>query len=104
MGNVFTVPLPSLSLPFISSTISSISFLPLSGRRHQNDPQGLKSLNPNTINQSISRFAIFNALGPVVQSVVKLNELDKGHFVNCFSGFNIQYSDIFCCIFAYHSM
>ena len=20
----------------------------------------------------------------------------KGHFVNCFSGFNIQYSDIFC--------
>ena len=55
----------------------------------------------------------------------KLNELVKGHFVNCFSGFNIQYSDIFCwknvssfCtakathifsaknirIFAYHSM
>ena len=32
--------------------------------------------------------------GPVVQSVVK--ELVKGHFVNCFSGFNIQYSDIFC--------
>ena len=25
-----------------------------------------------------------------------LNELLKGHFVNCFSGFNIQYSDIFC--------
>ena len=32
--------------------------------------------------------------GPVVQSVV--NELVKGHFVNCFSGFNIQCSDIFC--------
>ena len=24
------------------------------------------------------------------------NELVKGHFANCFSGFNIQYSDIFC--------
>ena len=24
----------------------------------------------------------------------KLNELVKGHFVNCFSGFNIQYSVI----------
>ena len=24
-----------------------------------------------------------------------LNELIKGHFVNCFSGFNIQYSGIF---------
>ena len=33
-------------------------------------------------------------LGPVVQSVV--NELVKGHFVSYFSGFNIQYSDIFC--------
>ena len=34
------VPLSSLSLSFISSTLSSISFLPFSGRR-QNDPQGL---------------------------------------------------------------
>ena len=33
---------------------------------------------------------MYNNLGQVVQSVV------KGHFVNCFSGFNIQYSDIFC--------
>ena len=54
--------------------------------------------------------------GPVVQSVV--NELVKGHFVNCFSELNIQYSDIFCWknvsthifsaknfrIFAYHSV
>ena len=24
------------------------------------------------------------------------NELVKGHFVNCSSGFNTQYSDIFC--------
>ena len=34
--------------------------------------------------------------GPVVQSVVSLTKLVKGHFVNCFNGFNIQYSDIFC--------
>ena len=31
--------------------------------------------------------------GPVVQSVV--NKLVKGHFVNCFNGFNIHYFDIF---------
>ena len=38
------VPLSSLSLSFVSSAISSISFLPLSGggRATQNDPQGLK--------------------------------------------------------------
>ena len=34
-------------------------------------------------------------LGPVVQSVVSLTS-SKGHFVNCFSGFNIQYSEFFC--------
>ena len=40
------VPLSSLSLSFISSTISSISFLPFSGRR----PTRVDvSLNPNTI-------------------------------------------------------
>ena len=33
-------------------------------------------------------------LGSVVQSVV--NKPIKGHFVNCFSRFNTQYSDIFC--------
>ena len=63
--------------------------------------------------------------GPSCSRRHKLNELVKGHFVNCFSRFNIQYSDIFCwknvssfCIakathifsaknfriFAYHSM
>ena len=31
----FPVPLSSLSLSFISSTLSSISFLPFSGRRHK---------------------------------------------------------------------
>ena len=34
--------------------------------------------------------------GPVVQSVISLTELVKGHFVNCFSEFNTQYSDLFC--------
>ena len=28
--------------------------------------------------------------------IVSINELSKGHFVNYFSRFNIQYSDIFC--------
>ena len=34
------VPLSSLSLPFISSTISSISFLPFFGRRHRMTHKG----------------------------------------------------------------
>ena len=34
------VPLSSLSLSFISSTISSISFLPFSGRRHKMTHKG----------------------------------------------------------------
>ena len=29
-------------------------------------------------------------------SSLRVNELIKGHFINYFSGFNIQYSDIFC--------
>ena len=34
--------------------------------------------------------------GPSCSKRRYLNELVKGHFVNCFSGLNIQYSDIFC--------
>ena len=34
--------------------------------------------------------------GPSCSKRRLLNKLVKGHFVNCFSGFNIQYSDIFC--------
>ena len=34
--------------------------------------------------------------GPVVQSVVSLMSLLRVISINCFSGFNIQYSDIFC--------
>ena len=34
--------------------------------------------------------------GPSCAKRRYLNELVKGHFVNCFSGFIIQYSDIFC--------
>ena len=43
------VPLSSLSLSFISSTISFISFLPFSWRRHKMTHD---MLNPNTISQS----------------------------------------------------
>ena len=32
--------------------------------------------------------------GPRCSKCCQLNELIKGHFVNCFSGFNMQYSDI----------
>ena len=34
--------------------------------------------------------------GPSCSKHRLLNELVKGHFVNCCSRFNIQYSDIFC--------
>ena len=34
--------------------------------------------------------------GPVVQRVVSLTSSVGVIFVNCFSGLNIQYSDIFC--------
>ena len=34
--------------------------------------------------------------GPVVQSIVSLTSSWRVIFVNCFSRFNIQYSDIFC--------
>ena len=37
----------------------------------------------------------FQRSGPSCSKRHKFNELVKGHFVNCFSGFNIQYSDIF---------
>ena len=34
--------------------------------------------------------------GPSCSKRRWLNKFVKGHFVNCFSEFNIQYSDIFC--------
>ena len=34
--------------------------------------------------------------GPSCSKCRQLNELVKGHLVNCFNGFNTQYSDIFC--------
>ena len=45
-------PLSSLSLSFISSTNSSISFFPSSGRRYKKIHKVDMSLNPNTINQN----------------------------------------------------
>ena len=47
------VPLSSLSLSFISSTLSSISFLPLSGRRHKMTLKGWRVVKPQH-NQSIN--------------------------------------------------
>ena len=46
------VPLSSLSLSFISSTISSIYFLPFSGRGHKKTHKGWRSVKPQH-NQSI---------------------------------------------------
>ena len=43
------VPLSFLSLSFIFSTVSSISFLPFSGRRHKMTTRVDVSLNPSTI-------------------------------------------------------
>ena len=40
------VPLSSLSLSFISSTLSSISFLPFLWETTQNDPQGWRVVKP----------------------------------------------------------
>ena len=47
------VPLSSLSFSFISSTISSISFLPFSGRRHKMTHKSWRVVKPKH-NQSIS--------------------------------------------------
>ena len=52
------VPLSSLSLSFISSTISSISFLPFSGRRHKMTHKGWRVVKPQhnqSVNQSINQ-------------------------------------------------
>ena len=46
------VPLSSLSLSFISSTLSSLSFLPFSGRRHKMTLKGWRVVKPQH-NQSI---------------------------------------------------
>ena len=48
------------------------------------------------IHYSVIQNIRINVQGPVVTKRRYLNELVKGHFVNCFSGFNIQFSDIFC--------
>ena len=50
-------PLSPLSPSFISSTISSISLLPFSGRRHKSDPHGLTCRKSPT--QSFNSKAVF---------------------------------------------
>ena len=49
----------------------------------------------NGINR-VSDWSIWNFAGPSCSKHRYLNKLVTGHFVNCFGGFNIQYSDIFC--------
>ena len=48
------VPLSSLSLSFISSTLSSISFLPFSGRRHKMTLKGWRVVKPQHNQQSMT--------------------------------------------------
>ena len=50
------IPLSSLSLSFISSTISSISFLPFSGRRHKMTHRGWRVVKPQHNKKKISLY------------------------------------------------
>ena len=50
----------------------------------------------SVVRGSSSKILYMSYPGPSCSKRRQLNELVKGHFVNCFSGFNIQYSDIFC--------
>ena len=52
------VPLSSLSLSFISSAISSVSFLPFSGRRHKMTHKGWRVIKPQH-NQSINVVSLY---------------------------------------------
>ena len=47
------VPLSSMSLSFISSTICSICFLPFSGRWHKMTHKGWRVIKPNTIKNQL---------------------------------------------------
>ena len=54
------VSLSSLSLSFISSTLSSISFLPFSGRRHKMTLKGWRVVKPqHTINKEVSVYLMY---------------------------------------------
>ena len=79
---LFHFPLSSLSLSFISSTISSVSFLPFSGRWHKMTHKEWRVVKLPQHNQSVkflmeklrklSKNYHHLLLGPVVQSVVSL--------------------------------
>ena len=55
------VPLSSLFLSFISSTISSISFLPFSGRRHKMTHKGWRVVKPQHNQIFISYIGVVSA-------------------------------------------
>ena len=59
----FPVPLSSLSLSFISSTLSSISFLPFSGRRHKMTLKGWRVVKPQH-NQYKFTYLMANSADP----------------------------------------
>ena len=52
------VPLSSLSIFFISSTISSVSFLPFSGRQHKMTHKGWRVVKPQHNKKSITSIGI----------------------------------------------
>ena len=69
------VPLSSLSISFISSTISSISFLPFSGRRHKMTHKGWRVVKPQHNKKSVDKgFKIYFTLA--------LKQLIKKHNMN----------------------
>ena len=88
------VPLSSLSLSFISSTISSIFFLPFSGRRHKMTHKGWRVVKLQ-LNQSTKSFNFryknqYAALQTTLLHVKSLNQNETPTFVllyvQCFQG------------------
>ena len=71
------VPLSTLSLSFISSTISSVSFLPFSGRWHKMTHKGWCVIKPQhnqkqVWTESILGLRRFNPLETLTQSLMKM--------------------------------
>ena len=71
-------PLSSLYLSFISSTVSSISFLPFSGRRHKMTQRVDVSLNPSTIKTKEITFLIWLPACLYIQGPI--SKVSKSYF------------------------
>ena len=86
------VPLSSLSLSFISSTLSSISFLPFSGRRHKMTLKGWRVVKPQhnqiflwskrmypfNIMQSAFRYHLLSPHGGIKQCLASQRHIRSG--------------------------